>query len=133
MALREVESGVRRDGLWAKAMVEADRTRRDPSTIYLELRVSSLRDERVESEQQAESQLQLEQQRTEHQIAERQRIVTNERNRLAQLEMNERRNRQPSTHEDTSISDKSTLASYLPIAVLAAFLGYFFWFYLFRT
>lgn len=46
IALREFEAGSRRDGLWAKALIAADGSQRDPRTVYLQLRVQSLREER---------------------------------------------------------------------------------------
>lgn len=44
-ALREVESGIRRDGLWAKALAQAQMRQGDAQALYLQLRVQSLRDE----------------------------------------------------------------------------------------
>jgi hypothetical protein len=44
-ALREMEAGLRRDGLWAKALVESSTSQTDARTCYLKLRVQSLRDE----------------------------------------------------------------------------------------
>ena len=43
--LREMESGIRRDGLWAKALTEAAEKRGDPKALYIKLRVQALRDE----------------------------------------------------------------------------------------
>lgn len=44
-ALREVEAGLRRDGLWAKALAKTGMRQQDAQAYYLELRVQSLRDE----------------------------------------------------------------------------------------
>lgn len=44
-ALREVESGQRRDGLWAKAMADSAMDIQRAQALYLKLRVRSLRDE----------------------------------------------------------------------------------------
>jgi uncharacterized protein (UPF0371 family) len=44
-ALREVESGIRRDGLWAKALSQAKMRESDVQSLYLEFRVQALRDE----------------------------------------------------------------------------------------
>jgi len=44
-ALREMEDGLRRDGLWAKALVECNMRQSDAQASYLKLRVQSLRDE----------------------------------------------------------------------------------------
>lgn len=44
-ALREIESGQRRDGLWAKAMAESNMDQGKAQAKYIKLRVQSLRDE----------------------------------------------------------------------------------------
>lgn len=44
-ASREIESGQRRDGLWAKAMSESDMDQGKAGARYIKLRVQSLRDE----------------------------------------------------------------------------------------
>ena len=62
-ALREVESGIRRDGLWAKALSEAGMRKTDAQALYLELRVQSLRDE-MELQTHQETQAALKQQQT---------------------------------------------------------------------
>lgn len=43
--LREIEAGIRRDGLWAKALVESSGNETAARAIYIKLRVRSLRDE----------------------------------------------------------------------------------------
>jgi hypothetical protein len=53
-ALKESEAGIRVDGLWAQALVEADRTNRLAQIVYLELRVRALRDQAVLQEVEAE-------------------------------------------------------------------------------
>lgn len=53
-ALREVEQGVRRDGLWAKALAQSNMRQEDAQAFYLKLRVQSLRDEIELVAQQAE-------------------------------------------------------------------------------
>jgi len=62
-ALREVEAGIRRDGLWAKALAQAQMRQDDAQALYLAFRVQSLRDERAlhaqHTEQAAFRQLQL--------------------------------------------------------------------------
>ncbi len=44
-ALRELESGQRRDGIWAKAMAESDMDQGKAGAKYIKLRVQSLKDE----------------------------------------------------------------------------------------
>jgi hypothetical protein len=44
-ALREIESGQRRDGIWAKAMAESDMDQGKAGAKYIKLRVRSLKDE----------------------------------------------------------------------------------------
>lgn len=44
-ALREVESGRRRDGIWAMALVEAEMDQTKAAAKYIKMRVQSLRDE----------------------------------------------------------------------------------------
>lgn len=44
-ALAEIEAGIRRDGLWAKALSSADMDTTRAHKIYIELRVKSLKDE----------------------------------------------------------------------------------------
>lgn len=44
-ALREVEAGQRRDGLWAKALAECTMDVQRAQALYLKLRVQSLKDE----------------------------------------------------------------------------------------
>ena len=46
-ALREVESGVRRDGIWAKALVEADMDQTKAAAKYISMRVQALKDEAI--------------------------------------------------------------------------------------
>ena len=44
-ALREIEQGIRRDGLWAKALSQAKMQEDEARARYIELRVQALRDE----------------------------------------------------------------------------------------
>lgn len=44
-ALREIESGMRRDGIWAMAMAESDMDQGRAAAKYIRLRVQSLKDE----------------------------------------------------------------------------------------
>lgn len=44
-ALREIESGQRRDGIWAKALAESDMDQGKAGARYIKLRVQSLKDE----------------------------------------------------------------------------------------
>lgn len=44
-ALREIESGMRRDGIWAMAMAESDMDQGKAAARYIKLRVQSLKDE----------------------------------------------------------------------------------------
>ena len=44
-ALREIESGMRRDGIWAMAMAESDMDQGRAAAKYIKLRVQSLKDE----------------------------------------------------------------------------------------
>lgn len=44
-ALREIESGQRRDGIWAKALAESDMDQGKAGAKYIKLRVQSLKDE----------------------------------------------------------------------------------------
>jgi hypothetical protein len=45
LVLREIESGVRRDGLWAKALANADGNEEKAKGLYIEYRAQSLLDE----------------------------------------------------------------------------------------
>lgn len=53
-ALREIEAGVRRDGLWAQAVGDSKGDQRAAQSVYLRLRVQSLRDEEYASHRAAE-------------------------------------------------------------------------------
>jgi hypothetical protein len=44
-ALREIESGMRRDGIWAMAMAESEMDQGRAGARYIKLRVQSLKDE----------------------------------------------------------------------------------------
>lgn len=44
-ALREIESGQRRDGIWAKALAESEMDQGKAGAKYIKLRVQSLKDE----------------------------------------------------------------------------------------
>lgn len=44
-AIREIESGDRRDGIWAMAMAESEMNQARASALYIKLRVQSLKDE----------------------------------------------------------------------------------------
>jgi hypothetical protein len=44
-ALREIESGQRRDGIWAKAMAESDMDAGKAGAKYIKMRVQALKDE----------------------------------------------------------------------------------------
>lgn len=44
-ALREIECGIRKDGIWAKAMAESDMDQGKAAARYIKLRVQSLKDE----------------------------------------------------------------------------------------
>ena len=44
-ALREIESGARRDGLWAKALADTDMDEGRAKAKYLKMRVQSMKDE----------------------------------------------------------------------------------------
>ena len=44
-AMREIEQGIRRDGLWGKAIAESDGDDKKAKALYLKLRVQSLKDE----------------------------------------------------------------------------------------
>jgi len=64
--LREVEGGVRRDGLWAKALSDTDFDEAKAKSLYIKLRVQSLRDElniARESGRQEEERIQQENER----------------------------------------------------------------------
>jgi hypothetical protein len=45
--MREMESGLRRDGLWAKALTESNFNESEAKAKYIKLRIQSLRDELV--------------------------------------------------------------------------------------
>ncbi|WP_200382849.1 hypothetical protein [Thiococcus pfennigii] len=47
LALKEVEDGMRRDGLWAKALTDAQFDERQAKVLYMRYRVQSLKDEFV--------------------------------------------------------------------------------------
>ena len=44
-AMREIEQGLRRAGLWGKAIAESDGDEKKAKALYLKLRVQSLKDE----------------------------------------------------------------------------------------
>ena len=44
-AMREIESGIRRDGIWAMALAEANMDQSKAAARYIKLRVQSLKDE----------------------------------------------------------------------------------------
>ena len=44
-ALREIESGIRRDGIWAQALAENNMDQAKAAAHYIKLRVQSMRDE----------------------------------------------------------------------------------------
>lgn len=44
-ALREMEAGLRRDGLWAKALADAEMDQTKAQALYIKLRVQALKDE----------------------------------------------------------------------------------------
>lgn len=44
-ALNEIETGTRRDGIWAMAMVQAEMDQAKAGALYLKLRVQALKDE----------------------------------------------------------------------------------------
>lgn len=46
-ALKEMENGLRRDGLWAKALEESKFNEPEAKALYLRLRVQSMRDELI--------------------------------------------------------------------------------------
>ena len=43
--MREIESGIRRDGIWAMALAEANMDQSKAAATYIKLRVQSLKDE----------------------------------------------------------------------------------------
>lgn len=74
-ALREIELGQRRDGLWAKAMAESDMDQGRAGAKYIKLRVQSLKDEvtlfisaikNAESQQPSPKVAQLESEKSEY-------------------------------------------------------------------
>jgi hypothetical protein len=52
-ALREIESGLRRDGIWAMAMAQSEMDSARAAALYIKLRVQSLKDELVLQERAA--------------------------------------------------------------------------------
>ena len=48
--LREIESGIRRDGLWAKALQKSRGNEQEAKALYIEYRVQSIKDEAEISE-----------------------------------------------------------------------------------
>ena len=44
-AIREIEQGVRRDGLWGKALADSEGDEKKAKALYLKLRVKTLKDE----------------------------------------------------------------------------------------
>ena len=44
-ALREIETGIRRDGIWAKALVDSNMDQSKAAAIYIKMRVQSMKDE----------------------------------------------------------------------------------------
>ena len=59
-ALRELEQGIRRDGLWAKAFAKSEGNEEKAKALYIELRVQAYRDELALYE------MQLEEKKREH-------------------------------------------------------------------
>jgi hypothetical protein len=66
--LREIESGVRKDGVWAKALTDASFDEKKAKTLYVQYRIQSLKDELLVRE------AQLEQQREQQRIEEQERL-----------------------------------------------------------
>ena len=68
---REIEQGIRRNGLWAKAIVEANGSIDLTRSIYIKLRVQSLIDElKLEAIRQAAEKKRLEEQRIDERVKE---------------------------------------------------------------
>ncbi len=80
--LREIESGVRRDGLWAKALASASGDEGKAKGLYIEYRVQSLRDEIEIAKRLPDIQAEATRQRA---AAERQRIIDECSKALSQL------------------------------------------------
>jgi hypothetical protein len=66
-ALREIESGLRRDGIWAMAMAQSDMDTAKAAARYIKLRVQSLKDELMLQHQAA---MQAEEQEQKRRIAQ---------------------------------------------------------------
>lgn len=45
MVLKEIEGGIRRDGVWAKALTDAGFDERSAKALYMKYRIQSLKDE----------------------------------------------------------------------------------------
>jgi hypothetical protein len=54
--LREIESGVRKDGVWAKALTDASFEEKKAKTLYVQYRMQLLKDELLVREAQLEQQ-----------------------------------------------------------------------------
>ena len=126
-ALREYQTGTRRDGLWAKALIESDRSRRDPNVIYLELRVKSLRDEHSVAGTTAN-----ELARTQSESSALQRRMETESQERVNREydqIEERLRAEAYLERLRSTPDRSNFITY---AVVFAFLVFLIWFHLFK-
>lgn len=49
LVLQEIESGIRRDGLWAKALSDCNFDEQMTKALYIKLRVQSIKDEQAAS------------------------------------------------------------------------------------
>ena len=88
IAMREVENGLRRDGLWAKALCDSNMDERGAQARYIKLRVQSLRDEHEVNmqieKQEIDRQQKIEKQRIADSLARDKAIAAAEANRPSQ-------------------------------------------------
>ena len=63
-AMREIEQGIRRDGLWGKAIADSDGEETKAKAQYLNLRVQALKDE-LQKERQAIEEVAIEKKKSE--------------------------------------------------------------------
>ena len=78
-AIREIEQGLRRDGLWGKAIADSEGDDKKAKGLYLKYRVQALKDELEQERQKAYEQ---------QQFAEEQRIEKKEKDTYSYSDLN---------------------------------------------
>jgi hypothetical protein len=137
-ALREMESGLRRDGIWAKALADSDMDKDIAAAKYIKLRVQSLKDEAalfVVEAQRVESfakRMQLQKEENAH----FQLIAQAERAQRKVDEDVSKRARDQWTQKEAASQERwatnpwlRSLKSFLQAAVFVAVTSYIIWYY----